>query len=552
MGTVFRTIHYKCCFTIIPENSYFDWASLIKIVRSWISRNRNARFDRTQLSKAWFFKDGELRGDDAFKSFLKVVTEIGDGERGKPEFWALRFEHQDTKFKHRRWYTDIGITTIEKGFSFSLVLSHELASGYYGLEPELPLSTSPALIHELLTNESIAVYSGDLRLSSGPILLDKKNVHTFWEIIKNSSRRLPIVLLMPNNLNGEIKLDYTSLAKQTAGTAIIYYGAINVSHSLREILPDEYMCYAGYVRIYQPCLNFVSPTDPRRHRYFSKTDIELRSADKIEEIIARSIARHELYMFTSSLTYLEDVYTKARERRLQQLKQEGKSNEEWLALYEEENIKLNDKIKQLEFSLSGKEQKLYNLEDENDAAQFKIQSLSQQNQNLNIALAQLQKKADLCQIISDLPSSLLDIIAIFEVWFSDKIAFTSKAKESARISKFKDVGIAWRCIYDISTLLYSLYFDSAFQKKDIEKEWESRTKFGFARGESKTTKRDNSLMALRKDYYKGEEIDISPHISYGKGEQQCLRIHFFVHQQEKIIIIGHCGDHLETSGTRRK
>ena len=58
-------------------------------------------------------------------------------------------------------------------------------------------------------------------------------------------------------------------------------------------------------------------------------------------------------------------------------------------------------------------------------------------------------------------------------------------------------------------------------------------------------------MALRKIVHNGKERDITPHVKAG-NKARLLRVHFCVDQDEKQIIIGHCGDHLDTYGTRRR
>ena len=51
------------------------------------------------------------------------------------------------------------------------------------------------------------------------------------------------------------------------------------------------------------------------------------------------------------------------------------------------------------------------------------------------------------------------------------------------------------------------------------------------------------------------DVDITPHVKWN-NKTQYLRVHFFVEHDEKAetrrIIIGHCGDHLDTYGTKRR
>jgi hypothetical protein len=68
--------------------------------------------------------------------------------------------------------------------------------------------------------------------------------------------------------------------------------------------------------------------------------------------------------------------------------------------------------------------------------------------------------------------------------------------------------------------------------------------------EGRMTQRDSRLMRLREREYEGKLYDISPHVSLNKGSLS-LRVHFAIEQDSKKLIIGHCGDHLDTFSTQK-
>jgi hypothetical protein len=59
-------------------------------------------------------------------------------------------------------------------------------------------------------------------------------------------------------------------------------------------------------------------------------------------------------------------------------------------------------------------------------------------------------------------------------------------------------------------------------------------------------------MALRRVRYDGQDVDITPHVKWGNRVPKLLRVHFYVDRQKGKLVIGHCGDHLDTYGTRRR
>ena len=51
--------------------------------------------------------------------------------------------------------------------------------------------------------------------------------------------------------------------------------------------------------------------------------------------------------------------------------------------------------------------------------------------------------------------------------------------------------------------------------------------------------------------YKGNEIDISPHVK-GRNIKAAFRLHFYIDRDEEKIVIGHAGEHMDTAGTPRR
>ncbi len=88
--------------------------------------------------------------------------------------------------------------------------------------------------------------------------------------------------------------------------------------------------------------------------------------------------------------------------------------------------------------------------------------------------------------------------------------------------------------------------------QQVAETFKNRAKFELTWTESKETKRDNKLMAKRRLVYEGREMDITPHVKWGNTAPRLLRVHFYVDRDHKRIVIGHCGDHLDTYGTRRR
>ena len=68
--------------------------------------------------------------------------------------------------------------------------------------------------------------------------------------------------------------------------------------------------------------------------------------------------------------------------------------------------------------------------------------------------------------------------------------------------------------------------------------------------EGKQTKNDKNLVKLRKLKYMGAEVDITLHVKYGSKAPKCLRVHFYADHERQMLVVGHCGDHLDTYGSQ--
>jgi hypothetical protein len=111
--------------------------------------------------------------------------------------------------------------------------------------------------------------------------------------------------------------------------------------------------------------------------------------------------------------------------------------------------------------------------------------------------------------------------------------------------------VTWRCLRAMATDLYDLVMQD-LPARQVPETFKSRTIFELTWTESKETKRDNKLMAEWRLVYEGREIDITPHVKWGDTAPRLLRVHFWVDRNRKRIVVGHCGDHLDTYGTRRR
>ena len=86
---------------------------------------------------------------------------------------------------------------------------------------------------------------------------------------------------------------------------------------------------------------------------------------------------------------------------------------------------------------------------------------------------------------------------------------------------------------------------------NLEKAFVEATGYELAMSESGSTNRDAKLSRMRRIEHDGSEYDISPHIKHGSRAPKMLRIHFAFDEQNKRIVVGYVGEHMDTAGTKR-
>ena len=137
--------------------------------------------------------------------------------------------------------------------------------------------------------------------------------------------------------------------------------------------------------------------------------------------------------------------------------------------------------------------------------------------------------------------------------FGDRLIITNEAKDSAAKA---NRGISSDETFDIlRTLAMNLwpkYFEQDEANGTAGTEFQRETGYYLTFHESAQTNKDPRLLKQREISYDGRTLNIAPHVKGKSGNRNAsLRIHFAIDRPTRKIIIGHCGDHMETAGTRK-
>lgn len=545
-------VHYRCSFDLTANrDTAHSWTDLAKQVRQWIGKRVPVN---DAFGAAWFFAGGEWKPAKAPRVFVKTASVTGRGDHMTPEYWAVRFEHPCTDELARQWRVDLGTTMIDPGrFHFSLAITYSLLPNYIGDEPSSPIHTAPGIVTGLLRSPALDVRAGDQRLTADAIQLVAGKGADFKKALSSPKRSCPIVLVSKEYNTGLPKLDSTTLARLLAGAAVVYESSTsNVDKELEWLLEKDFRCWNGMVRIYQPQVDFASPSDGRRHRFFTKEDVDGRGVTTVQESIIRGIVRLSRMPETGYVTSVEDVDSKDREFRIASLKESAKSKD-WIELLEKENAEINKRLRESQEEMARLQEDLENAKEEFEDRLAKLEYernlfQTQATEALTVK-AQLEGQVAALSDLETLPRSLQEVVDLIEKLYRGRVLFLQRAKESARKATLQNSNIGYQCLRAMATVLYDLHFKDRLPFRDIIKKFKQDTGFELAVGESQMTKQDKRLAALRTAQYKGQQIDISSHLKHGVSPPNCLRVHYHAHEEDKVLVIGHCGDHLDTVRT---
>lgn len=145
-------------------------------------------------------------------------------------------------------------------------------------------------------------------------------------------------------------------------------------------------------------------------------------------------------------------------------------------------------------------------------------------------------------------SSPQGILRTLEAFYPDRVAVLPSAYASAGEYAMTDAQGTWEVALSAAESVWPLAFEGCGER--LADAFQAETGLELARGEGKMTKADPRHRAARTVEYQGRELDISPHVK-GRGKRG-VRMHFAVDKASCKVVIGHFGEHMATSGSRRR
>lgn len=535
-----------------------------------------------------------------------VATVPGDKPRSL-RAWALEYDEADARRPERHWHTRIGLSTTADGTCIvNAKVTHYIVPGYFGTPLPEPHANIPNFIKELIGLKAYQCCIGETVVRRDALALGRKTfTPEFTENLLSPDREIPLVLITSDREGKMPVKEVGRLTSALLGLANVYTLDMSVNanrKSLNGLLSARGTC-PGWVtstsrlRIFPPHTDLESPVSAAASRFYSKEAMDkwpggqLAFTDMLNRSFARGYAKTDddvLEMADIDLLLQRIASERARagirelrarigkaktvaalplnadeaslkdaEKRFERMTREAREmnerleeQEQLIELYEEENERvmrqnraLEERMRELESDKSQLETLRYRLVEAQGRADEKAAEA-----------ARLKDEATALEKIDHFPTSLVEELELAGRLWPDRIVVLPEAVRSAAAYRYCDLDEEWRILRAVATVLWDIYFGDG-DSSDIDEEFKRRTGFTHTFRESGATNASPALVKLRRRSYKGSEIDITPHIK-GSGRRDSsklhpFRLHYYADAEGKKIVIGHCGEHLDTAGTPR-
>lgn len=518
---------------------------IIKLAAKWIGQRSKQHIDAQRLAEG--IVELRLKDESTLTSRAKVSV---DKKATYPYVFGLRLIHRDDSVPGRRWVTEIGLRQESAGrpVECSVLLKTDEVSARVTAPIEV---TRPKLVQQLIEQCSPIGRTPGLRVKT----LDDASASAFLREVEREEREHPIVLIscgrdglfpvQPERLRSilvglsdvvEVSalVDTFAIEKIVGKRFIAFGGAINVIFAARKAVQGSF-CETV---LFRPSAIFNFQSEGKRvesevlaaitHRTnlpysWRHISLELVKQEILREQFARVLERartsgnsSDLHEYIQLLE-LADQELQSKDKELAQVRSEYEEKERGVR-------KLEACIVSLKHALSGRQAG----EDSQDDEVFE-------------ALVPLRDSIGALAKGSLILSQALTLVSSL---YSDRLVILDTAVSSAKES---DRG-GYRFGVKAFELLFKLANDYWQALADGNGDQQAKSAFGhnaYAQNEGEGL--TSAGQQRRTFLYRGKEFFMEKHIKIGVKDSlaETLRVHFEWVADEKKLVIGHCGKHLD-------
>ena len=449
--------------------------------------------------------------------------------------WAVEYTHRDSEVRDIFWVSEIGLRCFpeEKSLVVFVKLSYKITSNFALTgESYLPDATIPWLVEDILKNfKGCQFFSGEknvtecigtaVRVNTPEIA---KDILTY---LRDPDRKLGVALLVGETK--EILTEADFLSKNLFAKALVYVVPYNFkirSYFKKWNLEFNECVFIPNFLVFDKSLSQAlrypatdSKTIEKHHSIILKAWLGVHPIN--ERGAVSSLDNVEYLRRHEKLSALEEaIKTYVPADEYARIKQELQDVSGLFDLSEQEKSKLVDEKKKLKGQVAELEDKVLNSE-----IQREEQETAHKTELFNIQSAHAAEQRKSISNDGMLPREYPDSFHNLKLYapFFRHLAFAPKAWDPAfEYEQFRDFGVAWGMLHDMDQVLWKLIFE---EEGDIERKFEERTHFGYAKGEGTQTTKDPKMAAKRRFVFDGKAWEMWAHIKYHNTPGRQLRIH---------------------------
>ncbi|MBQ4594537.1 MAG: hypothetical protein IJA81_07880 [Akkermansia sp.] len=546
--------HFQSCFYIKYARKSFGrvdslFRGITTRIRDWIYRKED--------KKGKFLIPGTENFQDKFwssiiqnfpsKNWYRTVRCVSahEGEKKQIEAWGIRYIERPKRNSALQWETNIGLRRIDQDtLMLHIEVSNEVSpdSPLISGDENKPKPTIPNFVRDLILEGRHTVYLANaespsrLNVQSGCLEV-KSSTETkdlFTQLVDSPLRRYPIIVAY-GDYKAENAANY--LHDKLLGKVFVVYlrNTPEVKKAVDES-ENKHRIPFNRIRVFYPVRSrvFNQPIQCDSVVRFNEQTGKWEGTSLALDVIGKLLSVFKLESRHSVKTIDEVQHLVEIERmRVEKTATSQKEFDDFVEDYEKLEKDYKEYVVIADEEIQKKDKYISTLEGRIEAKDMEI-----------------QRALSICTTIANTgyPSNLKELLLFFNTMFSGRLIIHDEALDSAEeFESDRDLPKAWSLLSALSTTLYEM----KFIEKNLEKgAFKQRTGIDLAMTEGRTTKRTGTLAKIRELDYKGKTVKIFPHLKSGT-DNNCLRLYFAFIDEEKKILVGHFGSHLDNATTRK-
>ena len=516
---------------------------IVQLIAKWVGQRAKSYVDASRLAEG--IRELKLRDGSTLTSRATLSEDKG---RIYPFWFCAQLSHRDERISGRLWITEIGLHQESNGkpIECSLLLKTDAISARVTASIQV---TRPKLVEQLIQSCNPLGQTPGLKVKQ----LTLESASAFRREVERNERDYPIVILSANRDN-EYPVDPERLRSILVGLAdVVCVPPEEDTFAIEELVGRRFIAFGG-------ALNIVFPGRQGDRGLFYETvllrpdDVVdlLENGHSIESEILTTITHRTNLPFSWRHISPEKVRHAALRAQLAQMIERAKAGDQ-----SEELTEYVDLLESADQELQSKDKELARIRSSYEAKEQEVRELQANIASLKHALSGLQSSDDGEDGVAEVLAPLRDSVAAFlkgspslqqtvdliATLYPDRIVFLETAKDSAKESdrgRFHQGAKAFDLLQKLATEYWQ-------QLADGKSDQQAKAVFGqnaYAANEARVLSNDGKRR--RTFSYRGRDFLMEKHLKHGVKDSlaETLRIHFEWLAQEKKIVVGHCGKHL--------